>query len=290
MEKEHFSKGDSMKCTNLFTVDVGKYLVQRVSVPCNYCLSCRINRVTMWSFRILTEIPKYKKSMFVCLTYEDAHLPMAKGKDFVIPTLRKEEIVRFHKRLRWHGLEFKYYVCGEYGGEGDRPHYHGIYLGIGDKHDKAIFWQAWNRGHIDFGRVEGASIRYTCEYIMDKDKEETYEPAEPPFQLVSQNFGKDYIEEDIERIVASGFITDANGRKIRIPKFIYDLYREEFLAEKARRNKDPLQSIRSKLQSPMRRYQQYTNEEWFALDQDEKRRAQIAKGNEVKKERKKRKF
>jgi len=64
-------------------------------------------------------------SSVVTLTYNEEHLP----KD---GRLKHNDFQRFMKRLRisrGHEKPVRYFMCGEYGGETSRPHYHAIIFG-----------------------------------------------------------------------------------------------------------------------------------------------------------------
>lgn len=206
--------------------------VNKQIIPCNYCLACRINRSTIWSFRILAELPEFEgNAIFTTLTYNDDNLPLANDDKIIKMTLKKKEIQDFHKRVRKElRRPIKYYVAGEYGGEYGRPHYHGIYLGM-TKKDSELIYEKWHKGNIDIGNVTTASIRYVTDYIMEKTAEDEYLPAEPPFALISNGIGKKYFTwnmtlDDIQKAFNDGYITDQYGKKIKLPKYLKDKYEE----------------------------------------------------------------
>lgn len=219
-----------MTCTNKFTVN-------GVKVPCMYCKACRINKITMWTVRILAEMTKKPKNAFITLTYNNENLQFEDS----IATLRKRHLQLFMKKLRkeFEGtdIKFKYFACGEYGETLKRPHYHIIMLGasISDlKKIRTIYsehktqeWygveQVWGKGTVYYGSVTPASIRYVLGYIMDKEAPEEYEPAEPPFQISSNLFGQEMIDENLEELAKRGTFK-FKGKDIVIPKFIRDYY------------------------------------------------------------------
>lgn len=218
-----------MNCTNPLTI---KRKGENIKVPCNYCLACRINKTTQWLFRLSIELPKFEgKSLFASITYDELNLPYIKLiNNQVISTLKAKDIIDFHKRLRKEGLNFKYYVAGEYGEETDRPHYHGIYLGL-THGDEYKLLEKWNKGNIHFGSTTTASMRYTLGYILNKNKEEIYLPREAPKALISNGIGLEYFTwgltlEDIQKAFNEGYILTGEGKKIAIPKYIKDRYEE----------------------------------------------------------------
>lgn len=222
-----------MKCTNPF-------LINNIIVPCMYCKSCRINKISTWTVRILAEMQRSPKNAFITLTYSQENLQFEDS----IATLRKRHLQLYFKRLRKelssHNLKIKYFACGEYGETQKRPHYHIIFIGadIADlKNIKAISERThalenysdshndiWGKGFGYYGTVTPASIRYVLGYVMDKEAPEQYEPAEPPFQLSSNLFGNEYIDANIEKLCETGFFK-YKGKYVAIPKFIRDYYK-----------------------------------------------------------------
>jgi len=234
-----------MQCTNPFQINYENN--HRITVPCMYCLSCRINRTQTWGFRILCEMPEHDgHNLFLTMTYENENLPVLSYEgDFIetvrckdlkkmsgneIVTLWKDDLVNFHKRLRKKELKFKYYSVGEYGEQTNRPHYHGIYLGL--KYEEALqIQQTWGLGICYFGSVTTASIRYVAGYIMDKKAPEEYGIREQPFSLSSQHFGEAYFKygltfPDIQKCINDGYLLDNYGNRVKIPKYIKDKYTE----------------------------------------------------------------
>ena len=114
--------------------------------------------------------------MFVTLTYSDEYLP-ENG------TLVKEHPQKFLKRLRKHLYpeRIRFYMCGEYGDQTQRPHYH--LLIFGHRFPDAYLWNTkrgnstyrsetleklWPYGHSDFGTVTFQSAAYCARYIIKK--------------------------------------------------------------------------------------------------------------------------
>jgi len=90
-------------------------------VPCGQCGECRLSRARMWATRCVHEAACWKQSCFVTLTYKD--LPPNNS-------LEPEDTRNFIRRLRQTiGKNFKYFLAGEYGEKGDRPHYHALIFG-----------------------------------------------------------------------------------------------------------------------------------------------------------------
>ena len=63
-----------MSCSNPLYLDGIRNLYGRlVPVPCRHCLSCRVDAITMWNYRIMSEYISHPSS-FVTVTYDDNHL------------------------------------------------------------------------------------------------------------------------------------------------------------------------------------------------------------------------
>ena len=149
-------------------------------VPCGRCLACRISKRREWSLRMLHELADYDDAMFLTLTYNDDNLP-PNG------SLVKADLQKFFKRLRKRldvdGRKIRYFACGEYGEQTQRPHYHAIIFGLSLRdEDKQLVVDSWDKmsWHVPqikkkaFGMVEPDSIAYVAQYI-DKNIQVTWQ-------------------------------------------------------------------------------------------------------------------
>lgn len=220
------------------------------ALPCGRCYECRARRVSNWSFRLLKEAEISDSAYFVTLTYAPEHVPRTKNR---FKTLVKTDVQKFFKRFRkeHNGKPLKYYVCGEYGFERERPHYHIILFNaqlellIGDENYK-IFkngflplngkieftaCKSWQYGYLTVGEVNPASVGYTLEYITkgrivpahkndDRQKE---------FSLMSKGMGKNYLTSEmiwwhkkdiLNRMYC--IIPQSGGKKIAMPRYYRD--------------------------------------------------------------------
>lgn len=109
-------------------------------IPCGQCMECRLEYSRQWANRCLLESKDHEKNCFITLTYDQQYLP--RKKDCVKPktgevvdmnTLVKKDLQLFFKRLRKEldkqGIKIRYFACGEYGDQTERPHYHAIVFG-----------------------------------------------------------------------------------------------------------------------------------------------------------------
>lgn len=230
-------------------------------VPCGKCLACKNRRKSEFVFRMDCEkrlghlmqdgsIRRYKYCFFVTLTYADRFLPR------FVPTCLDEktgEVLSFEevppehtgllnplhlkeciKRLRrYYDLDCKMFACGEYGDEGDRPHYHLIfYSDLNWNETKDAFRRAWsmkcpqelrntpgsfcvkdgkyNTWRFSFGRIHIKPVttrrmRYCAKYIV---KQTDVKNPIPKFARVSHHLG-------------TGWLLSSEARATRANKRLY---------------------------------------------------------------------
>lgn len=192
-------------------------------VPCGRCMACRLNYASMWAQRLMHEKQYHSKCVFATLTYNDENLPAGRS-------LVKRDCQLFLKRLRKKfSTRLRFYLCGEYGEQGSRPHYHAILFGVG-KDDREGIENAWGKGWVDLGHVEQESCNYVAKYVTKKlngDREVDYGDRIPEFSLMSRRpgIGGAYVSEFKEEIFNRGFML-VKGRKAAVPKYyqskVYD--------------------------------------------------------------------
>ncbi|AXH76656.1 MAG: replication initiator protein [Microviridae sp.] len=209
-----------------------------VIIPCGGCIGCRLERARAWSLRLLHEKQDHELSIFVTLTYSDQYLPINRG-------LNPLHTQRFLKRLRKKhdagvGNKLRFFLCGEYGEQTLRPHYHAILFGI-DFPDKRkhstneqgdTLWtsetleKTWGMGHCLTGNVTKQSCEYVARYILKKVNgelaEQHYQGREPEFIRMSRRpgIGKNYYDQYQKSLYTRDFVT-SNGKQAPVPKY-YD--------------------------------------------------------------------
>lgn len=138
------------------------YMVGSIPCSCYNCFACRINRARVWSHRILLETLKNEFNSFLTLTYSDDNLPKNGG-------VKYEDAKNFIKRLRQNVGERKirYYLCGEYGSQTRRPHYHAALFGISPLENVTVE-KSWGLGNIYLGELTPQSASYVAGYVQKK--------------------------------------------------------------------------------------------------------------------------
>ncbi|WNK13985.1 MAG: replication initiator protein [Microvirus sp.] len=140
-----------------------------LELRCGRCIGCRLSRAQMWSVRCVHEAQMHENSIFVTLTYSDEFLPG--------PSLLYVDYQLFMKRLRESVGPVRFFMCGEYGEENLRPHFHALLFGVDFEDRKSIgsnlytsatLEKIWGKGHCPFGSVTKDSAAYVARYSVKK--------------------------------------------------------------------------------------------------------------------------
>lgn len=106
------------------------------SVPCGKCIECLKDKQNSWKIRLTEESRDHLFVYFFTLTYNDESAPYVYNENGEkVLQLNKNDVQLWIKRLRMRyerkfkrKIDLKYFVCGEYGPNTGRPHYHGIFF------------------------------------------------------------------------------------------------------------------------------------------------------------------
>lgn len=231
----------------------------RINVPCGRCPPCLKKRRNHWSFRLYEELKISKTAYFITLTYEDKYLPLHPSGFY---TLNKADVQKFIKRLRKaqnkidkdfssgysrsirnfrlsgkNGSEtrrstslkvrqkLRYYACGEYGEETDRPHYHIILFNLHPELKDKIpeIWSINGKslGHVHVGTANVKTIAYTTKYVL-KQSTIKKEGRLSPFSLMSRKpaIGYSYVENNksYHQNLLKMTVRSASGKEQSMPR------------------------------------------------------------------------
>lgn len=231
-----------MKCPYSFIIENDRYhrkdyqknplkLYNGTVVPCGKCLICKLNRSSEWAARLIHELQYYTESSFITLTYSPENVPMLLDGSL---SLFKKDYQNFVKRFRKEvKKKIKYFLCGEYGEKGDRPHYHAIIFGWQPKIDELypikedkgktyysceLLERTWKNGQCSIGSVTNDSIHYTTGYILkDGATKNNIGNKTPSFLSASQGLGLSYAQEHKEEI--KNLEISAEGQTCAIPRY-----------------------------------------------------------------------
>lgn len=158
------------------TKDARKALLHStLTVPCGKCVDCRLSYARDWSVRCMHELQMSANGgVFVTLTYDDEHLP-------VDHSLHYEDFQLFMHKMRNRFPDLRFFMCGEYGDNYGRPHYHAILFNC--IFDDLIFHRVegkirlyrspqlqeiWGNGFCSVGAVTRHSCAYVARYSLKK--------------------------------------------------------------------------------------------------------------------------
>jgi len=214
---------------------------RQLELPCGQCIGCRLERSRQWAVRCLHESQLHEHSCFVTLTYSDEHLR---------PSLHYPDFQKFMKRLRKKFGKVRFYMCGEYGEQFSRPHFHACLFGV--YFDDRVVWKRlesgsilyrsaalealWPFGFSSVGDVTFESAAYVARYVMKKvtgDRADVHynrvdvvtgEEVQlvPEFNRMSlkPGIGADWFRKfSPEVLVRDGVVV--NGRVSKVPRY-YD--------------------------------------------------------------------
>lgn len=205
-----------------------------IDLPCGRCIGCRLEHSRQWAIRCVHEAQLHDQNCFLTLTYSDDKLPCDASLD-----VRHFQLFIKKLRKRYPEKDIRYFHCGEYGEETNRPHYHAILFGF-DFEDKKRHknynghwtWTSeelerlWGLGFCIIGTCSFASAAYVARYITKKVTgdlaEEHYAGRKPEYITMSRRpaIGKRWLDRFSDDIVKGDFCV-VNGKKVGLPKY-YD--------------------------------------------------------------------
>jgi len=193
----------------------------------------------------------HSENSFITLTYDDDHVPADMSLDYSVFQL-------FMKRLRFkfRDRRIRFYMCGEYGEDFSRPHFHACLFGI-DFPDKfairapasgaklfrsPLLESLWPYGFSSVGEVTFESAAYCARYIMKKI---TGDAAESHYTSLDLSTGEiisrtpEFCHMSLKPGIGSGWYyrfksdffprdyTIVRNRKVRPPKYYDRLLRKD---------------------------------------------------------------
>lgn len=234
-----------------------KHAGDTIMLPCGRCVGCKLERSRQWAVRIMHEAKLYDQNSFITLTYDDEHLPPD-------ASLKYRDYQLFMKRLRrrFFSSTLRFYMCGEYGDQTHRPHYHACLFNIGFP-DK-LFWtdkggntlytsdtlsELWGMGNALVGELTFQSAAYVARYctkkiaqypksVQDKYYEvidpETGEVRhrEPEFSHMSlrPGIGGPWIKKFMTDCFPMGEVI-VNGKKAKAPRYYDRMFKQSDLTD-----------------------------------------------------------
>lgn len=265
----YFIKQGSVDFNAPFVEKDGHLYTERLELPCGQCIGCRMAYAREWAIRCVLEAKQWKHNYFLTITYDDQHLkyndiPIPDPEtgeviDYVSglnPTLRKKDLQDFFKLLRreseyhFDHVGIRFFCCGEYGGQTQRPHYHVILFNAPPLDDLVLYKRSsighnlynsafldkiWKKGYIVVGAVTYEACCYTARYMLKKHKgvdRDWYDrqQIDSEFTNCSRRPGIGFSFYEAEKSNIYEFdkivITDSTGKAkvVRPPKYYDRLY------------------------------------------------------------------
>lgn len=224
-----------------------------IPLPCGQCMGCRLERARQWAVRATHEASLYEDNCFVTLTFDDEHLPS----DY---SVNVRDLQLFMKRLRKSHGKVRFMACGEYGDQGQRPHYHAILFGKdfsdrklhttnerGDRvYTSDTLNSLWPFGFSTIGAVTFDSAGYVARYSLKKRTGKLaasyysrFHPltgevvqVRPEFLVMSRRpgIGAGWLEKFKTDVFPSDEVV-MRGARMRVPRFYDNQIPEEELEQ-----------------------------------------------------------
>lgn len=203
--------------------------LDRLRLPCGGCIGCRTANARAWAFRCHLELAQHRTAVFSTLTYRDETLPV---------TLQIRHPQLWLKRLRkalGPTRPIRFFLCGEYGEQTHRPHYHAILYGLSEL-DRHIIEETWQLGNTRTEAATPARIAYCAGYSakkigwklergerIDPETGEVYE-WQPPFTTMSRRPG---IGGHARQWPQSWRLYAIHqGKRMPVPRFLHEAWKQ----------------------------------------------------------------
>ncbi|MCA1775398.1 MAG: hypothetical protein LC676_07240 [Loktanella sp.] len=212
---------------------IASHNVDGQMVNCGKCKACRRNKTDAWTGLAMAEAQAGGDMWSVTLTYR----PGETGENF----LKKSDVQKMFKRLRYHQFRFRYVLAGELGTKKGRPHWHILIWFQGRLPDKGeeigrdtagnvrLAWPFWPHGHAHIDdTVEPEFCSYVCKYIQKA------EGAAGDFTVSRKpGIGQEYFDDHARRHGYAGNIQARNwfkvdGYQFCLPPQRWKRYRKAF--------------------------------------------------------------
>lgn len=220
-------------------------IIGDIELPCGQCIGCRMRRASDWTLRVQHEASLWPRNCFVTLTYARDCLPPD-------GSLFHRDFQLFMKRLRkFVGCRVRFYMCGEYGENSLRPHYHACLFNVDFQSDRVHAGKSasgsrmyasktlevlWGHGMCTVQDLVRETAGYCARYIMKKQLGDpnAYATADgvvlkPEYSVMSKGVGRGWLEKYKRDVFPHDFVVAEGGRH-RVPRYydrVVDLEAEE---------------------------------------------------------------
>lgn len=240
--------------------DSGKHLItfsgtdnliegHMIRLPCGRCIGCRADKAGDWAMRCMHEAQMHDENCALTLTFDDEHLPDDYSVDVRHLQLFMKRLRKFlaHRKIRFYG-------CGEYGDDNQRPHYHLIIFNY--TFNDRVLWtktegstqytsdkltNLWQQGLATTADLTYQAADYVARYSMKKingDRAAQHYSrlhpkgwpvqVKPEFGVMSRmpGLGTTWFHKYKNDCFPSDFLV-IDGKHKRVPQFYLDLLQDE---------------------------------------------------------------
>ena len=219
----------------------GTYYTQYNLVPCGKCYNCIVNKRSQWAFRLYQESLSSQSNYFITLTYDDNNLHWTDN----YATLDPQFIQKWLKNLvqycrKYFNCVVKYYLCGEYGWQSGRPHYHLHLFNLPTSVDIYDFISSrWKLGNFFIGSTNCASGMYVTKHnlvkLLPDQLNPNYEVEQivPPFMRCSKGIGLNYLDSlftNYDNVIVGNVPNSVpfENKSIPTPRYYKDFFKDRY--------------------------------------------------------------
>lgn len=179
----------------------------QVQTACRKCWQCRSVIVNDWVGRCIAESKTCKAASFITLTYGDQMLIGSENSTTAAQVLTYKHARNWIKNLRRLGYRFRFLICGEFGAEKGRAHWHALLFWEDKVPPHVLQFRATDKSFWPYGLYwwddfNEASARYVCKYVLK------YGEESQGFMSWSKKppIGAEYFRQLAEQYVDDGII------------------------------------------------------------------------------------
>lgn len=239
------------------------YDIDTVDIPCGKCDLCLVNRRYSNALRIMLEAESWPgKTYFITLTFDDEHLGDGELDHNEWSQFIKDFRAKFcqaqycdiRKRKDYYGKirsvtfkQIKQVMCGEYGDQFGRKHFHGIIFnheftdivptGTFSKkgnplHTSASLASVWKKGFVELEEVTFDLALYVGAYVTDKalDDAPDFGRSKKQYGRFGRGIGLSWISKYWRDVLSAGKIITFDA-EYPIPRYFLKKI-QEFQPEK----------------------------------------------------------
>lgn len=212
-------------------------------VNCGRCEGCKLDRSRAWAIRCVNEAQMHIENSFITLTLRDDQLVYG-GAAHAILVPRDLELFWKRLRKRFPDKRIRYFACGEYGDNSNRPHYHACVFGLVfpdtrlystkagiSLYTSDILDSVWTHGNCTVGDVNFESAAYVARYIMKKRlgwMSQYYEAEgiEPEFVRMSRRpgIGSSWFDAFESDVFPNDYVSIRGGHHVKPPRYYQRRY------------------------------------------------------------------